>query len=181
MYDTGQTKQAMLDATYSRPDVPWGALVLLLIWCAVEGTIFAYAVSPTIGGVISDLAGFNVNPIVLIVLLSIFLTILIAGIFASLQELQGAIKGKNIGNILSQILVQAVVAMMQVLFLYRELVDAITPWLAQRQGVILGVVGTMGLAVCAWVAVRGMTWYLFGRSGAPALIAVLSRHAGTHH
>lgn len=77
------------------------------------------------------------------------------------------------------ILVQIMVAMFQVLFLYRELVDAITPWLAQ-QGVTLGVVGTLALAFCAWVGVRGMTWYLFGRSDAPALIAVLNRQAGVH-
>ena len=49
-----------------------------------------------------------------------------------------------------------------------------TPWLAQ-QGVTLGVIGTLGLAFFAWVGVRGMTWFLFGRFGAPALIAVISR------
>ena len=75
------------------------------------------------------------------------------------------------------IAVQIVVAMFQVLFLYRELVDAMTPWLAQ-QGVTLGLVSTLGLAFCAWAGVRGMTWYLFGRSGAPVLIAVLNRHGG---
>lgn len=56
---------------------------------------------------LSDLTGYTVNPIALVVLLGVFLTIIIAG-------------------------------------------------------------------------VRGMTGYLFGRSGAPALIAVLNRQAGTH-
>jgi hypothetical protein len=119
------------------------------------------------------------NPIALVLLLWIFLTIIIAGSFACIQVLNDAIKAKDIGNIVSMIAVQIVVAMFQALFLYRELVDAMRPWLAQ-QGVTFGVVGTLGFAFCAWVGVRGMTWFLFGRSGAPALIAVLSRQAGTH-
>src|SRR3989441_3132852 len=61
-------------------------------------------------------------------------------------------------------------------FLYRELIDAITPWLAQ-QGFQLGIVGTLGLALLGWVGVRGMTWFLFGRFGTPALLAILGRKA----
>jgi len=60
--------------------------------------------------------------------------------------------------------------------LYRELIDAITPWLAQ-QGFQLGIVGTLGLALLGWVGVRGMTWFLFGRFGTPALLAILGRKA----
>jgi hypothetical protein len=33
---------AMLDATSRRPGVPWAAFVLLLIWSAVEATIFTF-------------------------------------------------------------------------------------------------------------------------------------------
>jgi hypothetical protein len=60
-----------------------------------------------------------------------------------------------------------------------------TPWLAQ-QGIQLGIIGTIGLAFFGWVGVRGMTWFLFGRFGAPALIALLGRQpmvvegAGSH-
>jgi len=180
MQDTvGQTKQAMLDATSRRPGVPWVALVLLIVWCGIEATIFTFTLRPTMSELLSDLTGFTVNPIALVVLLWIFLTIIIAGSFACIQALNDAIKAKDIGNIVNNIAVEIAVAIFQVLFLYRELVDAMTPWLAQ-QGVTLGLVGTLGLASVAWVGVRGMTWYLFGRSGAPALNAVLSRHAGTH-
>jgi hypothetical protein len=72
------------------------------------------------------------------------------------------------------IIVEIAVAMFEVLFLYREMVDAMTPWLAQ-QGWQLGVIEILGLAFFAWLGVRGMTWFLFGRFGAPALLAVLSR------
>ena len=169
--------QDPFDQSSSRhPDVPW-ALVLLIVWCAVEGTIFTVTLRPTMSEVLADLTGVTVNPIALIVLLWIFLTVIIAGSFACIQVLKEAISAKDPGKILQMVLVQIVVAMFQVLFLYRELVDSVTPWLAQ-QGLSLGLVPTLGLAFCAWLGVRGMTWYLFGQVGAPALIAMLNRPAG---
>src|SRR6266550_8276449 len=130
--------------------------------------------SPTRSELLADLTGFTVSPIALVVLLWIFLTIIIAGSFACLQVLKDAIAAKQIANIAQMVLVQITVALFQVLFLYRALIDQITPWLAQA-GITLGVGSTLGLASLAWVGVRGMTWYLFGHSGAPALIAVLNR------
>lgn len=165
---------AMLDATSRRPGVPWAAFMLLLIWSAVEATIFTFTLRPTMSELLADLTGYEVNAFALVTLLWIFLAIIIAGSFACIQVLNDAIVAKQTGNIIFMILVEISVAMFEVLFLYREMVDAMTPWLAQ-QGVTLGVIGTLSLAFFAWVGVRGMTWFLFGRFGAPALIAVLSR------
>jgi hypothetical protein len=165
---------AVLDATSRRPGVPWPAFFLLIIWSAVEATIFTFTLRPTMSELLADLTGYEVNGFALIVLLWIFLAIIIAGSFACIQVLNDAIKEKQTGNIVFMILVEIAVAMFEVLFLYRELVDAMTPWLAQ-QGIQLGVFGTIGLAFFGWVGVRGMTWFLFGRFGAPALIALLSR------
>lgn len=165
---------AMLDATSRRPGVPWAAFMLLLIWSAVEATIFTFTLRPTMSELLADLTGYEVNAFALVTLLWIFLAIIVAGSFACIQVLNDAILAKQTGNIIFMILVEVAVAMFEVLFLYREMVDAMTPWLAQ-QGVILGVIGTLSLAFFAWVGVRGMTWFLFGRFGAPALIAVLSR------
>ena len=164
------------DAFSLRPKVPW-TLVLLIVWCAVEATVFTFTLRPTVSEVLAELIGVTVNPIALVVLLWMFLTIIIAGSFACIQVLKDAIAAKQIGNIAQMVLVQVTVALFQVLFLYRELVDQITPWLAQG-GITLSVASTLGLAFLAWVSVRGMTWYLFGRTGAPALIAVLNRPAG---
>ncbi len=164
------------DAFSPRPRVPW-TLVLLIVWCGIEATVCAFALRPTMSELVSDLTGFNVNPIAMVVVLGIVLTIVIAGSFACLQVLKDAIAAKQIGSIAQMTLVQITVAIFQVLFLYRELIDQTTPWLAQ-QGMALGVVATLGLASFAWVGVRGMTWYLFGRTGAPALLALLNRPAG---
>jgi len=63
------------------------------------------------------------------------------------------------------------------MFLYREMVDAITPWIVQQTGEKLhpGLVFTLGVATFGWVGIRGMTWFLFGQYGTPPLLAVISR------
>jgi len=165
---------AVLDATSRRPGVPWAAFFLLIVWSAVEATIFTFTLRPTMSELLADLTGYEVNGFALVVMLWVFLAIIIAGSFACIQVLNEAIRERQTGNIIFMILVEIAVAMFEVLFLYRELVDAMTPWLAQ-QGIQLGVIGTIGLAFFGWVGVRGMTWFLFGRFGAPALIAVLGR------
>src|SRR5437899_327067 len=167
---------AVLDATSRRPGVPWPAFFLLIVWSAVEATIFTFTLRPTMSELLADLTGYEVNGFALIVILWIFLAIIIAGSFACIQVLNEAVKARQTRNIVFMILVEIAVAMFEVLFLYRELVDAMTPWLAQ-QGIQLGVFGTIGLAFFGWVGVRGMTWFLFGRFGAPALIGLLGRQA----
>src|SRR2546422_1064826 len=119
---------------------------------------------------------FGLARFVLVVILWFFLFIIIGGSFACIQVLNEAIKTRAVGQIVAMVLVEITVALFEVLFLYRELIDAITPWLAQ-QGFQLGIVGTLGLALLGWVGVRGMTWFLFGRFGTPALLAILGRKA----
>jgi hypothetical protein len=167
---------AMLDATSRRPGVPWPSFFLLIIWSAVEATIFTFTLRPTMSELLAGITGYDVNPLFMVPILWIFLYILIAGSFACIQVLNDAIKTRQIGQIVAMIAVEFAVALFEVLFLYRELVDAITPWLAQN-GFTLGVYGTIGLALFAWVGVRGMTWFLFGRFGAPAMLGLLGRTA----
>src|SRR5438093_382313 len=144
----------------------WGTMV----------SLYTIPLRPTMAELLADLTGVQVNPLALVVILWFFLFIIIGGSFACIQVLNDAIKSRAIGQIVSMVLVEITVALFEVLFLYRELIDAITPWLAQ-QGIELGVVGTLGLAMLGWVGVRGMTWFLFGRFGTPALLAILGRKA----
>src|SRR5215210_6904747 len=168
---------AVLDWTsrrYFQPGVPWLAFLLLILWSAIEATIFTFTLRPTMNELLADLTGFEPHPVMLTGMLYVFLFFLVGGSFACVQALNDAIKSKQYGTIISMVLIEAVVAMFEVLFLYRELVDAITPWMAQ-QGFNLGIGGTLAIAFFGWLGVRGMTWFLFGRYGTPALIAVLSR------
>jgi hypothetical protein len=173
---------AILDWTsrrYFKPGVPWLAFLLLILWSAIEATIFTFTLRPTMNELLADLTGFEPHPVMLSSMLYIFLFFLVGGSFACIQALNDAIKTKEYGTIISMTLIEMVVAMFEVLFLYRELVDAITPWMAQ-QGFNLGIVGILGVAFAGWLGVRGMTWFLFGRYGTPALIAVLARETISH-
>ncbi|HEX5576260.1 MAG TPA: hypothetical protein VFX42_10330 [Gemmatimonadales bacterium] len=174
---------AILDWTsrrYFKPGVPWLAFMLLILWSAIEATIFTFTLRPTMNELLADLTGFEPNPVMLTAMLYIFLFFLVGGSFACVQALNDAIKTKQYGTIISMTIIEMVVAGFEVLFLYRELVDAITPWMAQ-QGFNLGIIGTLAVAFGGWLGVRGMTWFLFGRYGTPALIAVLARETLSHN
>ena len=171
---------AMLDWTsrrYFQPGVPWIAFLVLLLWSAVEATVFTFTLQPTLNEVFGGLTGYEPNPRVMAPLLWLFLFMLVAGSFACIQVLNEAIRARRVGEIIQMALVESAVMFFEVIFLYRELIDAVTPWIAQQSGgeVRLGLVSTMLLASFGWVGVRGMSWFLFGRFGTPALLAILSR------
>jgi hypothetical protein len=177
---TFRSPLAVLDWTsrnYFKPGVPWVAFLALMVWTAVEATIFMYTLSPTLSEVLSGITGYEPNPRLVGPLLWIFLYFLILGSFACIQVLTQAIASRNVGEIIQMIFVELSVMFFEVIFLYRELVDAITPWIAQQtnENVRLGLVSTLALACFGWVGVRGMTWFLFGRYGTPAVLAILAR------
>ena len=164
---------------YFQPGVPWIAFLVLVIWCAIEATIFTFTLQPTLNEVFGGLTGFEPNPRVMAPLLWMFLFMLVAGSFACVQVVTEAVKQKKTGTIVQMLVVESAVMFFEVIFLYRELIDAITPWIAQQSGgsVQLGIGATLALASFGWLGVRGMSWFLFGRFGTPALLAILSRQA----
>jgi hypothetical protein len=68
-----------------------------------------------------------------------------------------------------------VAVLVEVMFLYREMVDSLAPWFAQHasKDFDLGIVGTLAIAVLAWLGVRGMTWFLFAAHGVPVVTAII--------
>jgi hypothetical protein len=171
---------ALLDWTsrsYFKPGMPWVAFLVLLLWTGVEATIFTFTLRPTLSEVLAGMTGFEPNPAVMAPLLFIFLFLLVAGSFACIQVMGEAITSRKVGGIVQMAVVESAVMLFEVMFLYRELIDSITPWIAQASGgeVQLGLASVLLLAGFGWMGVRGMTWFLFGRFGTPALIAILSR------
>ena len=162
---------------YFRPGVPWLAFLFILFWSALEGTIFTFTLRPTISEVLADLTGAELSGVSVTLILWPFLFILISGSFAAIQALSDAIEAKKVTQIVSMALVEGFVMFFEVMFLYRELIDAITPWIAQQTGFQLGFFTTLALASFGWIGVRAMTWFLFGRFGTPALLAILGRKA----
>jgi hypothetical protein len=166
---------------YFKPGMPWIAFLLVLAWSALEAVIFTYTLQPTLNEVLANITGFEPNRAIVTPVLWALLFVLIAGSFACVRMLALAIEQRRPGQIVQMAFVEMFVMFFEVVFLYRELIDAITPWIAQQTGgdLRLGLASTLSLAAFGWIGVRGMTWFLFGRYGTPALLAVLSRETLT--
>lgn len=170
------TVTGKMTQSYFKPGVPWIAFVMLLFWCALETTIFTYTLYPTVSEVIADLVGADTPPL-MGPILWLFLFMLIAGSFACVQALIDAVKAREMKFLAQMIAVELFVMFFEVMFLYRELVDAITPWIAQQtsEEFRLGIGMTLALATFGWLGIRGMTWFLFAQFGTPPLLAFISR------
>lgn len=161
---------------YFQPGVPWLAVSLTILWSAIEAGVFTYTLLPTMSEVLSDLVGVETHTFI-VPTLFIMLFLLISGSFACLQVLGESIKSKNIKQIIQMSAVEFFVMFLEVFFLYRELVDSVTPWIAQQtdEQFRMGIFSTLTIATFGWIGIRGMTWFLFARYGTPSLLAIMSR------
>ena len=168
---TGQMTQS-----YFQPGVPWIAFLLLIFWCVLEATIFTYTLMPTVTEVLAGITGSDAS-VMTGTILYVFLLLLIMGSFACIQVLADSVKNREYKYLVQMILVEVFVMTFEVMFLYRELVDALSPWIAQQTGEQFrpGIVFTLSLATFGWMGVRGMTWFLFGQYGTPPLLSFISR------
>ena len=171
---------ALLDWTtrqYFQPGVPWLAFLFILFWSALEATIFTYTLRPTIMELLADITGREMSSLGVSLVLWPFLFVIISGSFAAIQVLTEAVKSRNTPQIVGMAIAEAAVMFFEVVFLYRELIDAITPWIANQTGLKLGFFSTLLLASFGWAGVRAMTWFLFGRFGTPTFLMILARHS----
>ena len=162
-------------ANISAPGIPWIAVTLTLVWCLVEAVIFTYVMTPLVMDTLSNMTGGELTEAFIRIPLFLFLLFLILGSYAVLSNWTEALKTRNVGAIVKITAVELVAVMVEVLFLYRELVDSLVPWFAQHasKDFDLGIGGTMAIAVLAWLGVRGMTWFLFASHGVPIITAVI--------
>jgi len=169
------TMTGRMTKSFFRPGVPWVAFVSIVFWCMLEAVIFAYVLFPTISEVLMDIVGSDKSSPMVMPLLYVFLLIIIMGSFAALQALTDAVRTKKVKLIIQMTIIELIVMGFEVMFLYRELVDAITPWIVQQTGVRMGIGFTLGISCMGWIAIRGMTWFLFGQFGTPPLLAIIAR------
>jgi hypothetical protein len=151
------------------------AFLMLLFWCVLEAAIFTYTLLPTVSEVLADLVGAEQTGRLTAPILYFFLLLLIMGSFACVQALVDAARRRELKFIVQIVAVELFVMFFEVMFLYREIVDALTPWIAQQTGARLGLGFTLTVAVFGWVGIRGMTWFLFGQYGTAPLLAFISR------
>ena len=175
------SKTGQMTQSYFQPGVPWVAFLMVLFWGLLEAVIFTYVLFPTVTEVISGIVGKEA-PALTGTFLFIFLAFLILGSFACLHALAESVRNRDYKFLVQMILVEVFVMIFEVMFLYRELVDAITPWIAQQTGESFrpGIIFTMSLATFGWIGIRGMTWFLFGQYGTPPLQAFISRRPLVH-
>ena len=169
------TMTGKMTKSFFRPGIPWVAFMTLIFWCMLEAVIFAYVLFPTISEVLMDIVGTDKPSPLVMPLLFVFLLFIIMGSFAALQALTDAVRTKQVKLIIQMTIIELIVMGFEAMFLYRELVDAITPWIVQQTGVRMGIGFTMGVACMGWIAIRGMTWFLFGQFGIVPLLALIAR------
>src|SRR5438067_6067950 len=169
------TMTGRMTQNYFTPGVPWVAFVMLVFWCVLEAAIFSYTLMPTVTELLADLVCGESTARYTGPILYFFLLLLIMGSFACVQTLMDAVKKREWKFIVQMVAVEAFVMFFEVMFLYRELIDALTPWIAQQTGMKVGLTVTLSLSAFGWIGIRGMTWFLFGQYGTPPLLAFISR------
>jgi hypothetical protein len=157
------------------PGLPWIATVLTVLWCLLEAVIFTYVMTPLVMDTVSNLSGEDLYPSSVRVPLFLFLLTVILGSYAVLSAWTQALKERNVSAILRITAVELVAVLLEILFLYREFVDALVPWFAMHSSKNFepGAVVILLIAFMIWLGVRGMTWFLFASHGTPILLALI--------
>ncbi len=155
-------------------NVPWLAVILTLTWCIIETVIFTYVMTPLVLDTFSNLTGETFSEYAIRIPLGIFLFFIALGSYAVLSNFVTAVKSKNVGAIIGVTIIELVVMGVEVLFLYREFVDSLVPWLAQYSSNFeLGVFGILSIAAFVWFGIRSVSWFLFAADGTPTILAII--------
>jgi hypothetical protein len=104
--------------------------------------------------------------------LYVFLLLLVIGSFACLHALADAVHRRRAFGIVQMGVIQLLVMVFEMLFLYRPLVEALSPWIENSR---LTFGAAMTMAALGWVATRATTWLLFAQHGVEPLLAFLAR------
>ena len=166
-----------LAAECFRPGVPWLAVAMLMVWCVLEATIFTYLLRPTLGAVVAEFVGAERLPWMATPLLWVVLFLLVVSSFVCIQLAVEANKQRAFTRIALIVVVECFVMVLGVAFLYRELAEAITPWLVQEAGGYLkpGPWFAVSIARSGWLATRCLGWFLFGQYGTAPVLAMIAR------
>ncbi len=154
--------------------VPWIAVCLTLFWCLLEDVIFTYVTTPLVVDTFSNITGDDLSVTTVRIMLFVFLLVVVLGSYAVLSTFVGSFKQKSIAAIIGIGVVEIVVLFVEVVFLYREFVDALVPWFAQySENFELGIFWTLAIAAFVWFGIRSLSWVLFAAHGTPTIMAVI--------
>ncbi len=155
-------------------NIPWLAISLTLLWCILETTIFTYVTSPLVMDTFANITGETISETFIRVPLFVFLFFIVLGSYAVLASFMDAVRAKDIGSIIGIGCIEIIVMLVEVVFLYREFVDSLVPWMAQHsENFELGIAGTLSIAAFAWFGIRSLSWFLFASHGTPTILTII--------
>jgi len=157
------------------PGLPWIAVTLTVLWCVFEAIVFTYVTSPLVVDTLSNLTGDALTDGVIRAPVFMFMLFIALGSYSILSTWTNALKTRNIAQIIKIGAIEAVALTVEVVFLYREFVDALVPWFAQHSsgGLDLGIFGTLAIAGTTWFGIRSLSWFLFASAGTPPIMAII--------
>ena len=158
------------------PGVPWIAVAMTFFWCVFEAIIFTFVTTSLVIDTLSNLAGTQMTETGIRIPLFLFMLFIALGSYAVLSSFTEAVKSRNWLMIVKIGVVESVALFVEVVFLYREFVDALVPWFAQHTSgkFELGIAGTLAIAGLVWLGVRSLSWFLFAGAGTPTILAIIS-------
>ncbi|MBN2202017.1 hypothetical protein JW777_08705 [bacterium] len=165
----GTAVRGIMDAS-----VPWIALTLTMLWCLVEALIFTFVTTPLVTDVLYVATARNISELSIQIPLFIFLFSIVLASYAMLQSLFETAQKKKVMAIIGMAFVEVFVILVEVMFLYREFVDALVPWFAQySENFNPGPIVIILVAFGVWFGIRALTWFLFASKGTPFILSII--------
>lgn len=157
------------------PNVPWLAVALTLFWGVLEAVIFTYVMTPLTIDTLSNMTGTQLTMAVVRPPLFFFMLFIVLGSYSVLSTWSRAVAARDVPAIVKITVIEVVAMFIEIIFLYREFVDALVPWFAQHSGgdANFGIATILTIAGMTWLGVRALTWFLFAASGTPTLMAII--------
>lgn len=154
--------------------VPWIAVFLTLFWVLVETIIFTYVTTPLVLDTMSNITGEQLSVTVVRIPLFTFLFFIVLGSYAVLSTFVDSVKERDISQILGIGAIEIIVLFVEVVFLYREFVDALVPWFSiYAQNFQISMIGILGVAAFMWFGIRSLSWFLFAAYGTPTIMRII--------
>lgn len=165
----GQASKRVVGST-----IPWIAVFLTLFWVVVESTIFTYVTTPLVMDTLSNITGEQLSVLAIRIPLFTFLFFIVLGSYAVLSTFVDSVKEKNISQIIGIGVIEVIVLFVEVIFLYREFVDALVPWFAlYADNVQISMLGILSISTFMWFGIRSLSWFLFASYGTPTIMAII--------
>src|SRR4029077_21207983 len=108
------------------------AVGMTFFWCVFEAIIFTYVITSLVIDTLSNLAGTQLTQSAVRIPLFLFMFFIVLGSYAVLSTWTAALKSKDWGAIIKIGAIESVELFVEVVFFYREFMDALVPWFAQH-------------------------------------------------